>query len=133
MICRACQWSGEASGVRSPRPITIRGRCLRKTLGQGHAGLEGVEQAAVGQIERHAELGPQHVGRGAGLGQADLRAGRGGRRLAVGQIDNAHAIALPGQPGQRAAAGNFHVVGMRPDGNHIQGLIVHAGHYIIAA
>ncbi len=96
-----------------PRPI------LAELLGQGHAGLEGVEQPAVGQVERHADLCAEHLGRRLGLGQADFGPRRARRRLAVGQIDDSHAVALLGQLGQRAAAGDFHVVGMGPDGDHI--------------
>jgi len=43
------------------------------------------------------------------------------RRLAIRQVDDADLVALPSQPRQRAAARNFRVVGMRPDGDHIQG------------
>lgn len=90
------------------------GAILAKLLGQGHTRLKGVEQPAIGQVECHSDLHAQHLGRRAGFGQADFRAGRGRRRLAVGQIDNPHAVALLGQFGQRATTGNFHVVGMHP-------------------
>ena len=120
MICIACQWSGEASGVFSPKPSTSRGRYLRNSLAKRHAGLERIEQPAIGQVELHANVHAQRFGRSLGFGQANFRAGRSGRRLAVGQVDDAHLVALLHQPGQRAAAGDFHVVGMGADGDHVE-------------
>ena len=70
---------------------------------------------------QHAE----HFGRPPGLGQANLRPRGAGRGLAVGQVDDAHAIALLGELGQRAAAGDFHVVGMGTHGQNIESQIVH--------
>jgi ATP-binding cassette subfamily C protein len=52
-------------------------------------------------------------------------AGRAGRRLAVGQIDDAHAIALLDQSGDRTATRDFDIVRMRPDGQYIKLRLVH--------
>ncbi len=48
------------------------------------------------------------------LGQADFGAGRLRGRLTVGQVDDAHAIALARQRGQRPSATDLDVVGVRP-------------------
>lgn len=91
-----------------------------KLLGQRHPRLEGVEQTPIRQIERHADLHAQGFGRLLGFGQAHFRTGRSGRRLAVGQVDDTDAVALPHQLGQRAATGDFHVVGVRAHGDHVE-------------
>ena len=96
-----------------PRPV------LAKLFGQRHSGIEASNNRRLGRSSVTRVDAPS-TRRAAGLGQANLRARRTGRRLAVGQIDNAHAIALPGQLGQGAPASNLHVVGMGADGHHIQ-------------
>ena len=85
-----------------------------KNLGQGNAGLERVEEPAVGHVQVDPEGNSQDVGGLASLGQPDVRAWRVRGRLAIGQVDDAHRVALAHQPGQRSAAGNLDVVGMRP-------------------
>ena len=82
-------------------------------LGQRDPRLEGVEQPAVGQVEVDPRRDPQDLGGPLRLGQPDVRPGRVRRRLAVGQVDDPDSVPFPGQPGQRAAAGDLHVVGMR--------------------
>ena len=67
----------------------------------------------------------EHLGRPPGFGQPHLRPRRTGRRLAVGQVDDAHAMALLGELGQRAAAGDFHIVRVGADGQHVELQIVH--------
>jgi len=64
----------------------------------------------------------EHLGRGGGLGQPLLRPARPRCRLTVGEIDDAHAIALRGQERERAAAADLDVVGMGPDGDHVEWL-----------
>ena len=66
----------------------------------------------------HAE----HLGRGSRFGQPLLRPARPRRRFAVGEIDNAHTIALGGHEGERAATADLDVVGVGPDGDHIEWL-----------
>src|SRR5262249_44557306 len=41
-------------------------------------------------------------------------------RLAVGQVDDADAIAFPGEPGQGSATSNFHIVGVGAHGDQVQ-------------
>ena len=94
--------------------MTSRGRYLRNSFARASAGLEAVEQPPVGQVERDADRRAQRFRRPPGLGQADFRARRQRRRLAVGQVNDAHPVALPGQLRQRAAAGDFDIVGMGP-------------------
>ena len=62
------------------------------------------------------------------LGQPDVGPGRERRRLAVGQVDDPDLVTLAGQPGQRAAAGDLDVVGMRPDGDQVQLDVAGLGH-----
>ena len=120
MICIACQWSGEAIGVLSPKPITTLRPILAKLLGQRHAGFERIEQPAIRQIERDPHLHAERLGGRFGFGQPHFRARRARRRLAVGQVDDADLVALPHELGERAAAGDFHVVGMGADGDHVE-------------
>ena len=100
--------------------MTILGGTCRNSLARQHAGLECVEQPAVGQVERHADRGAEHFGRLLRFGQANLRPGRQGRRLAIGQIDDADRVALLDELGQRPAAGDFDIVGMGADGDDIK-------------
>ena len=50
------------------------GPILAKLLGQQHAGLERVEQPAIGQVERDADGRAERFGRLLGLGQPHFRA-----------------------------------------------------------
>ena len=97
-----------------PRPVTS------KLLAQRHAGLEGIEQAAVGEIERDAGRDAQKLGSFACLFQSHVGSWRTGRRFAVGEIDNPHLVPLPGEAGDRASAGDLHVVRVRADRDHVE-------------
>ena len=128
MICIACQWSGEAIGVRSPMPITSRGRYLRNSIASLHAGLERIEQPPIGQVERDAPVDAQRLGRRLGLGQPHLRPRRERRRLAVGEVDHADFVAGVDQAGQRAAAGDLHIVRVGADGDDVERFVRRIGH-----
>ena len=56
------------------------------------------------------------------LGKPLLGAARPRRGLAVGEVDDADAIPLRRQQGQRAATADFDVVGMGADRDHIERL-----------
>ena len=73
----------------------------------------------------------EHLGRAPGFLQSHMRAGRIGRRLAVGQVDDADLVALPDQASQGSAAGDFHIVRMRTDGNDVQLRIVAHGNSLM--
>ena len=107
--------------MRSPMPITSRGRYLRNSIASLHAGLERIEQPPIGQIERDPLVDAQHLGRRRlGFGQPHFGPRRERRRLAVGEVDDADLVAGVDQPGQRAAAGDLQVVRMGTDGDHIE-------------
>ena len=101
------------------------GTIAAELLGQGQPGLEAVEQTPVGKVQGDADLHAQRRGGLARFGQADFRSRGAGRGLAVGQVDDPHAVSLPDQRGQRAAAADLHVVGVRADGDHVQRQFVH--------
>ena len=88
------------------------GSIAAEHLGQRDAGLERVEQPAIGHIEVDPPRGPQDLAGSLGLGEPDLRAGRVRRRLAVGQVDDAHGVASASKASQGAPAGDFDVVGV---------------------
>ena len=94
-----------------------------KYLGQGNPRLERIEQPAVGQVQVHPHGDSQDLGGLASLGQPDVGPGRMRRRLAVGQVNDANAVALAHQPGQRSAAGDLDVVGMQPHRDQIEFLL----------
>jgi hypothetical protein len=62
----------------------------------------------------------ERFGREAGFFEPDVGAGREGRRLAVGEVDDADAVALLGQAGERAADADFDVVGVSADGDDVE-------------
>src|SRR5208282_919132 len=101
---------------------------LAKNLGQGNASLERVEEPAVGHVQVDPEGDSQDVGGLASLGKPDVRAWRVRGRLAVGQVDDANRVALAHQPGERSAAGNLDVVGMRSHCDQIEFLLCQFGH-----
>ena len=105
--------------MRAPRPITSRGRYLRNCLARATRASKVSNSRRLGRSSVTRTFAPSTSAAAAGFGQADFGPRRARRRLAVGQIDDSHAVALLGQLGQRAAAGDFHVVGMGPDGDHI--------------
>ena len=72
-------------------------------------------------VERdHSAVLAERAGRRACLCQSLLRAAGAGRRLAIGEIDDPDRKPLGGQQRQRAAAADLHVVGMGPDGDHVE-------------
>ena len=97
-------------------------------LGQRDPGLEVVEEPAVGQVQVDPDVDAEDLGRPPGLLQPDVGAGRERGRLAVGQVDDPDLVALAGEPGQRAAAGDLDVVGVGPDGDHVQLDLARLGH-----
>ena len=103
-----------------PEPDDNARTILAELLGQRHPRLETVEQPPIGQIQYHALGGAQHAGRLLRFGQPHFGPGRTGRGLAIGQIHNADPVALRGQLGQRAAAGDLHIVRVSTDRDHVQ-------------
>jgi hypothetical protein len=60
------------------------------------------------------------VGRGEGLGHPLLRPARAGRRLAVGEIDDPDPCPSGRQERERAATPDLDIIGMGPDGDHVE-------------
>jgi hypothetical protein len=111
-----------AEGQDEPRAVPA------ELGGQRDAGVEGIEQPAVGEVEREALVDAELFGGGAGFGKSNFGARRERRGLAVGEVDNADAVALPDQMGERAAATDFDVVGVSADGDDVEGLGLGVGH-----
>jgi hypothetical protein len=70
---------------------------------------------------------PQDLRRAVGLGGArgGVAAGTG---LALREIDDPHAVARPHGPGERATAGQLHIVAMSGNGEEVNGL----GHEVLS-
>ncbi len=103
-----------AKAKHQPRPIAA------KHFGQCHAGFERIEQPAILHAQFQPHVHAQLLRRRFGFSGPMLRSRRVGRRLAISQIDDAYPIALLGELGQGAAAGDLHIIRMRADGNHVE-------------
>ena len=111
-----------AEADHQPRPM------LAKLDRQLHAGLERIEQPAIRQMQQRAQMNAERFAGRLGLGHPHVRPGRKRRRLAVGQVDDADLVAGVDQRGQRAAAGDFHVVRVGADGDDVELRVSGIGH-----
>ena len=79
--------------MRSPRPITSRGRCLRNSIASFTRASNESNSRRLGRCEQRAQVDAQHLAGRLGLGHAHIGAGRERRRLAVGEVDDADFVA----------------------------------------
>ncbi len=91
-----------------------------KLVRQLHAGLERIEQPAVRQVEQRADVYAKRFAGRLGLGHPHIRPRREGRRLAVREVDDADLVTGVHQAGERAAAGDFDIVRVGADGDHVE-------------
>ena len=94
------------------------GAQLAQDAHDGDAILKRVFDRAVGQVERLAPAHAENARGFFGLAGA-LFGGAAGSGFALGQIENRGAQAARRHAQQRSAAGLFHVVAMRGDGQNI--------------
>src|SRR6185312_4907980 len=97
-------------------------------LGEREPGFKRVEEAPVRQIEVHPHRRAEDLAGPSCLLEPDVGAGGEGCWLTVGEVDDSNPIALAGKSGQRAAAGDFHIVGMSADRDEVQLDVTSFGH-----
>ena len=108
--------------------MTTFGLCLRNSIAEFYAGLEGIEQPAVCEVQQRADVNAEGFAGGFGFGHSDIGPGREGRGFAIGEVDDADLVTGVDQGGERAAAGDFDVVGMGADGHHVELLMSYSAH-----
>ncbi len=96
--------------------------------GEFYAGLEGIEQPAVGEVQKRADVYAESFAGGFGFGHSHIGPGREGRGFPIGEVNDSDLVTGVDKGGERAATGDFDVVGVGADGHHVELLMRHVAH-----